>query len=44
MGGHRSGGNVKDSACKFAGDLEHIWDHQEEPLAGSEGGREGARL
>ena len=38
MSGHRPGRNVEDGAGQFPGDLEHIGDHQQQTLAGGEGG------
>ncbi len=29
---------VEDRRCQFAGDLVHVWDHQEQALRGGEGG------
>ena len=44
LGGQRAGGDVKDSAGQLPGDLVHIGDHQQQPLAGCESGGQGASL
>ena len=39
MGRDRAGGHVDDARCQFPGDLEHVRDHQQQPLARCERGR-----
>jgi hypothetical protein len=41
-GGHGPGGDVEDRRGALAGDLVHVGDHEEESLAGGEGGGQGA--
>ena len=40
VGGHRAGRHVEDRRGQFAGDLEHVGDHQQQALRGREGGRQ----
>ena len=42
--GQRARRNVEDRGGEFAGDLEHIGDHQQQALRGREGGSERAGL
>jgi hypothetical protein len=44
MGGHRAGGDVKDRRQQFARDLEHVGNHQQQPLRRREGGGDGTGL
>ena len=44
VGGQGPGGDVHDGAREFAGDLEHVGDHEEQSLRGREGGAKGTRL
>ena len=37
LGGDSAGRNMENRGCKFAGNLEHVRDHQEQTLAGGEG-------
>ena len=42
--GHGAGGDVENRRGQFARDLEHVGDHQQEPLRRREGGRQGPGL
>ena len=42
MRSQRTGADMEDAGQEFAGDLIHVGDHQQEALAGGEGGRERA--
>jgi len=42
--GHRTGSHVEDARLEFAGDLEHVRQHQEQPLARREGRRQRTTL
>jgi hypothetical protein len=44
MRGHRARGHVKDRRRELAGDLVHVRNHEEQALAGGEGGRLRPRL
>ena len=44
MRGHRAGRNVEDRAGQFPGNFEHVGDHQQQALAGGEGGGQRAGL
>ena len=37
VGGHGPGRDMEDGGQKFAGDLEHVGNHEEEALGGGEG-------
>jgi hypothetical protein len=36
---HSSGSDMDDGWRQFSGKFEHVWQHQQQPLGGSEGGR-----